>query len=507
MNNYSEIDVSKIDLIEQSMQTNNLVVSRSMLMRLTQRNHEVTLIVIGYNRLGKVKNCIESILRYTTGVDYELLLIDNGSTDGTLEYFLSVEYSHKRIIRITKNLGAFYPLMSVDFNSLGDFFCILNDDACVTPHWLTNLLTCIKSDLKIGLAAPMYSDPDHDIDDVTTRTFSGYEDMLQKIEDYNISDSKKWWDMVRPSTFCSLFRKEAVLSIGWPHFDIGFHHEFADDDVGFRLRRMGYRTIKAGDTWIYHDHNRDQNDDRNELFKKSFKIGEKNFKEKYFGLEWKDYINFYFPYLRQLSAPIPAPKMSVLGVDVKCGTAVLDVKNWLYSFGIPDIKLSAFTRDPKYWVDLKTICSGSVVCDREEFLLSDFPSESFDYVVADNPINCYHEPQVMLQSLFQLCKKGGYVICRLFNAFSFREYMTLLEGQGKYTARKISYNISLERFRSMLEGYGKVQCQFDVTSKAEEELDQFFDWVPDQLTETQRKSIKQMQNASYLFVAEKKASD
>ena len=69
------------------------------------------------------------------------------------------------------------------------------------------------------------------------------------------------------------------------------------------------------------------------------------------------------------------------------------------------VELSAFTQDPKYWVDLKTICTGPVICDREEFLTDSFLPESFDYIAAARPINRYHEPQKILNDLFTLCKK------------------------------------------------------------------------------------------------------
>ena len=496
MKEYIEIDTNQV---ESMSPTSNLFENRCKLAELKRGKHEVTLIVVAYNGLEKVKNCVESVLRYTKEINYELLLIDNGSADGTLEYFRSVECEHKRIIHITKNLGAFYPLMNVDFDSLGDFICYLNNDSYVTPHWMDNLLTCIKSDSRIAMASPMYSNPSYDIDDMTTLTFTSYEDMLQKAEQYNVSDAKKWWDMVRPSTFCALLRKEAILSIGWPYWDVGFYHKCADDDLGFRFRRMGYRTIKAGDTWVYHDHDMEQYQSSRNILDS----GLKNFEEKYFGLTYKDFANFYFPYLRQFPAPAPAKKMSVLGVDVKCGTPALDVKNWLQTFGISDVTLSAFIQDPKYWVDLKTICSGPVICDREEFLLSDFPRETFDYIVVDQPINCYHNPEMMLRALFQLCADGGHVVCKLFNTFSFREYMTMLNGAGNYTTKKVSFNISLERFQNMLEEYGDIRCRIETASMAEDELKQFAEWLPEHLTEAQRKAVNQMKNVSYMFVVEK----
>ena len=62
-----------------------------------------------YNHLEDyTKPAIEALFRYTKDIDYELILVDNGSTDGTFEYFKSLDHPRKRIYRITKNIGALY---------------------------------------------------------------------------------------------------------------------------------------------------------------------------------------------------------------------------------------------------------------------------------------------------------------------------------------------------------------------------------------------------------------
>ena len=118
---------------------------------------EVSIIIQAYNRLDKTKRCVESVLAYTTGVDYELILLDNGSEDATLEYFQSISHEKKTVVHITKNLGAAYPLSNLKLNEIGQFICILANDLIVTPHWLENLLICMKSDEKIGMVNPVSS--------------------------------------------------------------------------------------------------------------------------------------------------------------------------------------------------------------------------------------------------------------------------------------------------------------------------------------------------------------
>ncbi len=439
----------------------DLYSNRMTMAKMQSRNAEVTIFVQAYNRLEKTRRCVESVLRYTKGIDYELLLIDNGSTDGTLEYFKSVPWENKRILHVTTNVGSFTPYPYISMADIGEFLAGISNDLIVTEHWLDNLMRCIKSDPQIGLVNPISSNVSN-LQEVTLN-YSSFEEMQQKARKFNVSDPRKWQQRQRLITLGTLFRKEALLSLGWPYGDVGFFHDFSDDDLIFRLRRMGYKTVLAGDTWICHDHDFRRGENKNPVeFKRSLEIGRQNFRDKYFSVDaWDDVNNYYIPYLPHFPKPPAVKACTILGVDVRCGTPILDIKNWLRTYGIFHTKLSAFVQDAKYWMDLKTICEGTVVCDREEFLVDSFLSESFDYVVADQPLNRYHEPAKMIRDLFNLCKKGGYVVCKLTNSYSFREYLTLL-GQKEVYNPAISYNITPERFQSALGQYGTVQTALPV---------------------------------------------
>ena len=467
---------------------------------------EVSIIIQAYNRLDKTKRCVESVLAYTTGVDYELILLDNGSEDATLEYFQSISHEKKTVVHITKNLGAAYPLSNLKLNEIGQFICILANDLIVTPHWLENLLICMKSDEKIGMVNPVSSNTSN-LQGVELFC-ANYAEMQRKAAQFNRSDPRKWEDRQRLITLGTLYRKEALMAIGWPIGDVGFFHDFADDDVTFRIRRMGYRTILAGDTWVCHDHDLRHGEGKDPVeFQKSLDIGGENFREKYFGVDaWEDVNNYYIPYFSHFPAPSSTGCLQVLGVDTRCGTPILDVKNWLRKFGLFETNLSAFTQDPKYWLDLKTICKGPVVCDREEFLADSFPGERFDYIVADRPINRYHEPSKMLRDLFSLCKKGGYLICKLTNAYSFKEYLYLL-GQTDVYDPDFSLNIPVERFRLALQEWGEIQCELRIEAGLDQESQSLLaSLYPAGLPGEQRSAaLEQMKCREFLFVVRKRS--
>lgn len=465
---------------------------------------EVSIIIQAYNRLDKTKRCVESVLNYTDGIDYELILIDNGSTDGTLEYFSSISWEKKTVLRITKNIGAGYPSLLLGVKDFGQFVCILGNDVVVTHHWLKNLLTCVKSDLKIGMAVPASSNVSN-LQEVSL-PFHGYEEMQAKAKKFNQSDSRKWEDRLRLITVATLYRKEVFLALGWPLADMGFFHDFGDDDVSFAVRRMGYRIVLAGDTWVCHDHDfrRGEGKDPAE-FERSLRVGRANFQEKYHGVDaWEDVNNYYSPYLEQLPYQKSADVIRVLGVDVRCGTPILDIKNWLRRSSVFNPELSAFVQDPKYWTDLKTICGGPVICDREEFLIDSFPREYFDYVAVDRPLNRYHEPQKIMNDLFFLCKKGGIIFCKLRNSFSFLEYIHLL-GQREVQPEEISYNVTLETVRMALNKLGTVKHVVGIPFPMPEEQKELLkSLIPANLPDGQAQdAVSRMLCQEFLFVVEK----
>lgn len=496
------------DQMEKPEVGSNLFSNRTAIAEMQQLSNtaEVSIIVQGYNRVDKTKRCVESVLAYTSGIDYELILIDNGSKDNTLEYFQSVAHEKKKVLHFTKNLGSTYPISTLKLKELGRFICFIPNDLIVTARWMENLLICMKSDDRIGIVNPVCSNASNL--QCVEFPYSNEQEMQRKAAQFNHSDPKKWEDRQRLITLGTLFRKEALMAVGWPIMDVGFFHDFGDDDMTFRIRRMGYRTVLACDTWICHDHKFRECEGKDPSeFQKSLDIGRENFQKKFFGVDaWDDVNNYYIPYFPHFPKPHITGRPQILGVDTRCGTPALDIKNWLRHFGFFNADISAFTQDPKYWLDLKTICTGSVICDREEFLIDSFSKEIFDYVVVDRPLNRYHEPQKLVNDLFALCKKGGIVVCKLSNTFSFQSYLNQL-GQRDVYNPEFAYHIPLEAVKASLDKLGDVKKIVSIPFGLDAEQQRMLDvLLPAELAKGQRKeAVKRMATKEYLLIVEKKS--
>ena len=146
---------------------------------------------------------------------------------------------------------------------------------------------------------------------------------------------------------------------------------------------------------------------------------------------------------------------------MRCGSPVLDIKNWIKGSGCFDTKISAFTQDAKYYLDLCTICDGPVICDREEYLSDAFDREAYDYVVCDKDINLYRDPEMLLKNIFSFCKKDGIVVIKLKNTESFYEFFNALGYRDVYD-EEIAYNITIEALQKKVGEYGRVCRLFHI---------------------------------------------
>ena len=113
--------------------------------------YDVSIVLCAYNKLEYTKAAIESIFAHTdfSSGRVELITINNGSDDGTREYFESLPH--------TKKINLKYNILS--FNAAqyiveGRYYVGYANDVIATPHWLDHLYTSIESDSYIAQVVP-----------------------------------------------------------------------------------------------------------------------------------------------------------------------------------------------------------------------------------------------------------------------------------------------------------------------------------------------------------------
>ena len=415
--NYKESRMEKViidtDNIDVPKEENDLYISRKNLYDayLKDNGFKVCIMVLAYNRVEKTKRCIESIIKYTKDIYYELVLIDNGSTDETAKFFKEVDYKYKRYIHITKNVGSVYGVQMAFKEFRGEYLVLLPNDVIVTTNWLNNLLKCYESDPKIGIVTPLSTNVSN-LQQVNIN-FTSLEDLQNKAKAFNISNPLLWEERLRLINIVTVVKKEIIDLVGV--FDVGFFHDFGEDDYCIRIRRAGYKIIVCGDTFVHHDH--DLSKDKDPVkFELSLKKGRANYLSKYKNIDaWDDIVNHEKELIDLINySPIVNQSINALGIDVRCGMPILELKNQLRRKGIFNVNTVAFTTDAKYYQDLLYTVD-YVYCDRIEYIQEHIENNSYNYIILGQPINYYSQPISLLNKMLEMVKVGGKILFKLYN--------------------------------------------------------------------------------------------
>ncbi len=98
----------------------------------------VSIVIVNYNGCELLKDCLTS-LRSTNYSPYEIIVVDNGSTDLSCS-MIKESFQYVKLIAVSKNLGYAKGNNVGILNSKGEFIVLLNNDTVVTPSWLPELL-------------------------------------------------------------------------------------------------------------------------------------------------------------------------------------------------------------------------------------------------------------------------------------------------------------------------------------------------------------------------------
>lgn len=214
---------------------------------------KVSIIILNWNGKEDTIECLES-LKHITYPNYEILLVDNGSTDGSIDYFRE-KYSEIEIIDNGKNLG-FAEGNNVGIRKVMEhevgYILLLNNDTVVDPEFLGELVKVAENDSKIGVVGPKiisyYNPSKISVYNNKFNLWTGNFSITSNLIGDRKTDRNKEVDHI--TGCCMLVRAEVIRNVGIFNPDYFLYWE--ETDWCFRIRQSRYKIFYAPKSKIWH---------------------------------------------------------------------------------------------------------------------------------------------------------------------------------------------------------------------------------------------------------------
>lgn len=201
-----------------------------------------------WNQPALTKDCIDSIFKYTDGVDYRIVAIDNASAEETKRYLQglkSLKPGSVEVIRNEENLGFVKAVNQGIAASGASYVCVLNNDTLVTKGWLKEMIAIAESADDIGIVNPSSNN-------LGQKPANG--EPLELYSEKIVEERGQSIELGAAIGFCMLIKRRLTNEIG--AFDeIYGMGNFDDTDFSMRAVRSGYRCVRACGAYVYHREN------------------------------------------------------------------------------------------------------------------------------------------------------------------------------------------------------------------------------------------------------------
>ena len=225
---------------------------------------DVSLVIVSYNGRDYLRRCLTSIHEHTHDVQYEVIVVDNASQDGTPE-MVAEEFPQATLVRRSTNAGFAAGVNEGIAHARGEAFLLLNPDSLITSNVLPPMLAHLRAHDDIGIIAPKLLDADGALQlscrafpSFGTALFNRYSLATKLFRNNRLSrrylmtdfDHSRIADVDWVSGACWLLPRRAYELVG--PLDEGYFWSIEDVDYCQRTHRAGLRVVYFPEATVIH---------------------------------------------------------------------------------------------------------------------------------------------------------------------------------------------------------------------------------------------------------------
>jgi GT2 family glycosyltransferase len=217
---------------------------------------DLSVIVLNYNTKKLLRNCLSSVFASTGEFKIEVLVADNGSTDGSIE-MIKNDFPRAVLIQNGQNLGFSKGNNVAIKQAAGRHILLLNSDTVVQPDAFAKMIEKADGDVNIGALGPKILLPNGQLDPSARRNFPNPANSflrlfgLKKFSNYNIAgpvDQEMEVEAIMGA--CMLVPRRVIDQVGMLDEDFFFYGE--DLDWCFRIKQAGFKVVYFPQAEILH---------------------------------------------------------------------------------------------------------------------------------------------------------------------------------------------------------------------------------------------------------------
>ena len=222
---------------------------------------QLSIVILAWNNRQDLQNCVESILS-TYKIYHQLIIVDNGSTDSTLEYISELESKLDRnkvlltIIRNKSNLG-YAAGNNVALDSIKGVYTLwLNQDIVIKEHGIQNLVNFLDKESGYAMVAPQLQYPDGKVQK-SCRQLPTLGHILNSILNLKWDDKFDYTqsqECEQPMASAIIIRTKIMEELGGFDAHPDYWLFFNDVDLSKNLQAKGYKTYYLAEAQMYHNH-------------------------------------------------------------------------------------------------------------------------------------------------------------------------------------------------------------------------------------------------------------